>query len=285
MSKFFGICQRQKELDLEDDEEIDGAARRRSVQSITVGTVLLDVLSEATKPLQLRDLSKLAEMHPAKARRYLVSFLECGLVTQRPDTGCYDLGPMALKLGFAAMSRMDPIQETVDEAKRLSERLDRTVLVSVWSDAGPIIVSWSDASEIVACNLRVGSVLPLADSASGKLFLAHLPEKTTSSLLSKVLESRKRGPDGKKLTKTAVRTIASDVRQSGLATTSGDLLPGLNAIGAPVFNSDNRISAVIAEIHMSQDSHVVQGVAIEDAVLAAALKVSEKLGYRGKKVD
>lgn len=254
--------------------------RRRSVQSITVGSALLDALANSTGPLPLGILSKAAGMHPSKARRYLVSFLECGLVEQRPDTGCYDLGPMALRLGFAAMSRLDPIRESVAGAEQLARTLDRTTMVSVWSNLGPIIIAWYDASEFVACNLRVGSVLPLIGSASGKLFLTHLPEATTAPLMEKFTECA----TTRNQTASAIRAKVAEVveqahHQDRYATTAGDLLPGLNAIGAPVFNSNGSIVAVIAEIHRQDDPTEIDGVSVHSAVLEKADEVSARLGY------
>ncbi|MBO6836673.1 MAG: IclR family transcriptional regulator [Alphaproteobacteria bacterium] len=263
-----------------DSDDDDTAARRRSVQSITVGSALLDALADSTGPMPLRILSKAAGMHPSKARRYLVSFLECGLVEQKPDTGCYDLGPMALRLGFAAMSRLDPIRESVAGAEQLARALDRTVMVSVWSNLGPIVIAWYDASEIVACNLRVGSVLPLIESASGKLFLTHLPEATTAPVLKKSAEratARKRSISE---VRAQVSAAVDQVRQERYATTAGDLLPGLNAIGAPVFNSTGAIVAVIAEIHRHDDPAEVDGVSIHSSVLEKAAEVSVRLGHR-----
>ena len=83
---------------------------RAGIQSVEVGFALLDVLARAAGPLMLRDLAAAAEMSAAKAHRYLVSFQRLGLVMQDAGTTRYDLGPAALKLGLASLSRLDAVQ-------------------------------------------------------------------------------------------------------------------------------------------------------------------------------
>ena len=64
---------------------------RQGIQSIEVGSTLLEALARARGPLSLRDLSHEAEMSPSKAHRYLVSLLRSGLVLQDPTTNLYDV--------------------------------------------------------------------------------------------------------------------------------------------------------------------------------------------------
>ncbi|MEX0758844.1 MAG: IclR family transcriptional regulator [Tistlia sp.] len=263
--------------------EISENERRRSVQSIKVGSTLLDALADSSGPLHLRELSKRARMQPSKARRYLISFLECGLVEQHPATGRYDLGSMALRLGFAALSRMDPVRLSVEAASALSQELDRTLLVCVWSERGPIIISWFDSSEILACNLRVGSVLPLTLSASGKLFLTHLSPKTTKPLVDRAL--RQAQTERRLTAAQAKEELAQSIRETrrdGFATSKGSLLPGLGAIAVPILDSSGAIVAAVAEIHKAGASEEVGGRLVQQRLVETAGEVSARLGYKWK---
>ena len=80
---------------------------RAGIQSVEVGFGLLDVLGKSAGPLMLRDLAAAAGMSAAKAHRYLVSFQRLELVAQDAISTRYDLGPAALKLGLAALARID----------------------------------------------------------------------------------------------------------------------------------------------------------------------------------
>src|SRR3569832_902371 len=83
---------------------------RAGIQSVEVGFSLLEALSRADGPLMLRDLAAAAGMSAAKAHRYLVSFQRLQLVVQDDSSTRYDLGPSALKLGLASLSRLDAVR-------------------------------------------------------------------------------------------------------------------------------------------------------------------------------
>ena len=54
---------------------------------------------------------------------------------------------------------------------------------AVWTDQGPTLVRWDTGRHSLPILLRVGSVLPLLDSAVGCVFLAHLPASMTRQVL------------------------------------------------------------------------------------------------------
>ena len=65
-------------LNLADSSDSTDTAEEKSrsgIQSIEVGFRLLDVLTNEPRAMMLRDLAQRAGMSPAKAHRYLVSFL------------------------------------------------------------------------------------------------------------------------------------------------------------------------------------------------------------------
>jgi len=61
--------------------------QRQGIQSIEVGTRLLRALAAHGRAMMLRDVARHAGMPPAKAHRYLVSFMRMGLVEQDANTG------------------------------------------------------------------------------------------------------------------------------------------------------------------------------------------------------
>ncbi|MCW5730636.1 MAG: IclR family transcriptional regulator [Alphaproteobacteria bacterium] len=241
---------------------------------------MLNALAGSAKPIPLNELSRLAGMPPSKARRYLISFLDCGLAEQNSISGHYDLGPMALRLGLAALSRIDPVRASVEAAAALSRQIDRTLLVSVWSERGPVIIAWFDSTEILACNLRVGSVLPIANSASGNLFLTYLPRKTTRHLVDRwTRQVTAGGRMSRNEAREELERIVETVRRRGVGTTEESLLPGLSAIAAPVFDSNGSIIAAIAEIHKAQDATIDPRM-LGQLLVQTANEVSAKVGYQ-----
>ena len=86
----------------------------------------------------------------------------------------YDFGPLALRLGLAAIQRRDPIQATERALPDLVAETGFTALLAVWSNRGPTIVHWQRTGDLVT-SLNLGSVLPVARSSLGRMLLAFLP--------------------------------------------------------------------------------------------------------------
>ena len=100
-------------------------AQRKGIQSVEQGVKLLETLVVSRKPLPLRTLAQMSGMSPSMAHRYLTSFVRTELVHQDPDSGHYDLGTFALRLGMAALNRADLIQVADDEFRQLVARVKR----------------------------------------------------------------------------------------------------------------------------------------------------------------
>ena len=73
---------------------------QRGIQSVEVGGRLLLALAHEGRPLPLKELAQAADMAPAKAHPYLVSFGKLGLISQDEVSGRYGLGPLAMQLGL-----------------------------------------------------------------------------------------------------------------------------------------------------------------------------------------
>lgn len=252
----------------------------QGIQSMELGLRVLAVLAQARGPMALRDLSAAAGVSPSKAHRYLVSLRRCGYVQQDRISGHYDLGEMSLHLGLAAMNRLNVVRIATDAVIELNQRLDQTVLVSIWGERGPVVVGWYDSSEVVVCNLSVGSIFPLLRTATGRIFLAYLPRRTTTPFVAAELAGVvAKVPMSRIRTMTDVETLIQQVRRQRLAQTQDELVAGLTAVAAPVFDHQGRIVAAIAMISItgSLDFHN-PGSPVHE-LRAAADEVSRRLGF------
>ena len=199
--------------------------KRRGIQSVDTGIRLLEVLEKATGPLALKALSAKADMDPSGAHRYLASFVRCGLVVQGADSR-YDFGALALRLGLAAIQRLDPIQATERALPALVEETGFTALLAVWSNRGPTVVHWQRTGDLVT-SLNLGSVLPVARSSLGRMLLAFLPSGVTAEALA--LEIKR-----EKLDHEALERELERARKSRLAYADKTVIPGLYATASVV---------------------------------------------------
>lgn len=265
------------------EPEDDDAKLRTGIQSIEVGFQLLKALAAAPRAQMLRDLAAAAQMNPAKAHRYLVSFQRLGMVAQDPDSGRYDLGPFALQLGLAGLNRLDPVKKARPILSRLRDEIDQTVGIAVWGNHGPTIVHWEESSHPVSVSLRLGDVMPMLNSATGRLFGAYLPRRQSGPLIERELAERGADevPDLPRSMADYDR-VCAEVREHGAARIRGGVLPGINAISMPVFDASGHIAMALIVLGAQTVFDAEWGSAIERRVREIARQISMELGHLGE---
>lgn len=255
---------------------------RAGIQSVEVGFGLLQALGRAPGPLMLRDLAKAAGMSAAKAHRYLVSFQRLQLVVQDGATTRYDLGPAALQLGLASLERLDAVKLARERVARLMEEIGHTLALAVWGNHGPTIVHWEESPHAVTVNLRLGDVMPLLSSATGRCFAAYAPkEAITPMLKEEMARAQKQGRRDVPATMAEVRALLDEVRKRGMARVVDTLLPGIVGFCAPVFDSDGHMALGIVTLGPGGSFDAEWGGTVEAPLRRAALQLSQDLGYKG----
>lgn len=248
---------------------------QQGIQSIEVGNELLVVLANASQPLTLKDLAMRAKMSAPKAHRYLVSYARLGLVAQEADSGRYGLGEFALRLGLAALGRLDPVAAAAGVMRELAAEIDQTVAVAIWANHGATFVRWAGVDSPVSATLRVGSVMPLSRSATGLMFLAFQPERRWAALLKAELASNTRQRFNPQ-TQAQLEPVLERIRRQGYSRTN-EFIPGITGIAVPVFGFDDELALGLVTLGYSVGFEAREGK-IRPALLRCASRLSERLG-------
>lgn len=253
---------------------------RAGIQSVEVGFALVDALARADGPLMLRDLAAAAGMSAAKAHRYLVSFQRLGLVSQDAASARYDLGPAALRMGLAAITRLDAVKLARERLPALMQQIGHTLALAVWGNHGPTIVHWEESPQAVTVNLRLGDVMPLLSSATGRCFAAHVSREAIAPLLrAELAQARKLGRTDLPRNQAELGELLKDVRAHGMARVVDSLLPGVAGFCAPVFDFDGHL--VLGMVVMGSVAHfdTAWNGTVATALGQAARALSHELGY------
>ncbi len=250
---------------------------RLGIQSVEVAGRILAAMAKAAQPLQLKDLARRCEMPAAKVHRYLVSLARAALVAQDSEDGRYGIGPAAIALGLAGLHSLDVARIASGFLTRLRDESGETAVLAVWSDAGPVVIRIEESSRPVFMNVRVGSTLPILRSAVGRVFAAYLPQQEIEPLLP-----NSRGSNGKAAATAhhiLSKPAAEEIRRSGLAVVQGDLVPGVAAVAAPIFDHRGRIIASIALL--GGPEHLPANTTSRPATLlrSIAAAISQRLGF------
>ena len=267
---------------------------QRGIQSIEVGGQVLLALVHHGRPMALKDLARAAAMAPAKAHPYLVSYARIGLIEQDPLTGLYFLGPLALQLGLISLQQANPVQVATPVIAELAQRIGHTVALAVWGTRGATIVRLEESPAAVHVNMRHGTVFSLANTASGRLFAAFQTPAVARAQLEGERERHKAQPDpvlpgmppapplpGWK----AFDAQLAEVRVQGLSRSVGEVVPGVNAMAAPVFDHTGALVLAITAIGPAGVFDTAWDGAIARALRDRAQSVSARLGSPARAGD
>jgi DNA-binding IclR family transcriptional regulator len=262
------------------NEPIAQEKARAGIQSIEVGFRLLDVLTREPQAMMLRDLAKRAGMSPAKAHRYLVSFLRLGVVAQDPLTGRYELGGFALQMGLARLARVDGVKLARMALAQLREHLDTTLGIAVWGNQGPTVVHWIESSHPAKASLKLGDVMPLLGSATGLLFAAYLPRSKTQPMIDRELADARRAPPGQRpRSDQDVERMLAEVRRHGAARVEGLQLPMIDAFCMPVFDAAGELALGLIALGQEGVFDSAWEGEVARALRTCAQALSYELGY------
>lgn len=263
---------------------------QRGIQSIEVGGQVLTALAHHGRPMALKDLARAAGMAPAKAHPYLVSYARIGLIEQDLQTGLYFLGPLALQLGLISLQQANPVQVATALIADLAQRIGHTVALAVWGTRGATIVRLAESPAAVHVNMRHGTVFSLANTASGRLFAAFQAPAEARTHLERERRRQKAQPDPVVAgmppapalpTWKAFDAQLAEVRAHGLSRSVGEVVPGVNAMAAPVFDHTGGMVLAITAIGPAGVFDTGWGGAIASALTQGAARVSERLGAPG----
>lgn len=252
---------------------------RRGIQSFEIGTKLLVQLAKHVNPMALKDLAKAAGMTTGKAHPYLVSFLKVGFVTQ-DASGSYELGPLALQLGLARLQRLDAVKETSAEVEKLAALTQQSVAVVVWGNLGPTVVRMEEPIQPMHVNLRTGTVMSLANTATGRLFAAYMPPKVVEKMMAEdIARQSGRSSGSALLTAEQVEESIMETRRHGMSRTLGQPIPGIDAFCAPVFDAAGHLVLGITVMGPASTFDSEWNGSIAKPLRQCALEVSRRLGY------
>ena len=244
---------------------------RQGVQSVEVTLRVLLAVAEGPGPRPLKDISAMAGLAPSSAHRHLTTLVRTGMVEQDASTGRYELGAGTMDLGLKALARREPVRLGAEIIGDLRDQVQHSVFLAVWASHGPTIVRWEDGPQPVTVNVRVGSVLPLMRSATGRVFLTWLPPSITETILT---SERAKDED--------VETLRSRTRRHGVGSVEGDLLPGVASLSAPVFDHRGHLVAAISTLGTAavfdSASDGPTGIRLRDA----AQSLSKRLCFSGE---
>ncbi|MGH3729106.1 MAG: IclR family transcriptional regulator [Micromonosporaceae bacterium] len=241
------------------------------IQVIARCAQILRLFSTTQRTLRIADVASELDLQRTTVHRYLTSMANADLLERDAD-GCYRLGPLQVQLGTVALRGLRVLEIADPYVQRLANDANETAVLAVWGGLGPVVarVHESDA-RTVNIVVRVGSPLPL-EAAQSQVFLAFLKDPGNAQRLLSQLPDGRRGE---------IQANLELVRRDGCLVSS-EVVQGIRAIAAPVFDGHGDICATVALVGTVSGIPDAPDSGMALALLHTAARLSHELGYSGR---
>lgn len=194
----------------------------RPLSSVLKTFALLDLLGRADRPSRLADLARASGGSRATVYQKLVTLQQAGWVEQ-DGQGAYRLTLHAARMGEAALRQADLGERSLAILQSLVEEVRETASLAALNGVQAELVQRVEAEAVLKVERRIGTLLSLDQSASGRVLTAFATPEVRSALQAKGAVF-------------APESALRDVRRRGHAVSTGRDVPGVQSVAVPVFD-------------------------------------------------
>lgn len=197
--------------------------------------VLQLIAAHAPDGMRLIDMARQMGLERPTAHRLLKALTAEGMVEQDALTRRYNLGPMLFELGILATHRFNLKEVSQPVVAQLADETGDTTFLFLRSGYDAVCILRIQGSyPIQTPSVPLGSRQPLGVSAGGLALLAALADSEIAVVLKAV--AARLGAYGD-LDSDQVLELCAMTKRSGHAVAGNYAVPGVRAIGLPVFNA------------------------------------------------
>jgi IclR family transcriptional regulator, KDG regulon repressor len=206
----------------------------------------LDVLlcfSKQTPELSMTQISEEVQMHKSTVHRLLLTLEKKRFVQRDPLTSLYRPGIRLLQLAYLTLEKNDLRQVAAPFMHRLLDQHLETVDLSIFDGVDVVFLDVLESQQRIRLAAATGQRLPAFCTASGKAFLAFMPDDVVKRILEHGMA--KYTP----FTPTSVKAVLDDLhdtRERGFAISEQEYEDGINAVCAPILDSSGKPIAALA---------------------------------------
>jgi DNA-binding IclR family transcriptional regulator len=259
--------------------EPPGPAAAYTVKSLVKALNILETLAEEEPPYTLTQLSRRLHLHVSTVHRLLVNLVRHGFVEEDRVSGGYHLSYRVLRMGLRVLDRLDFRQVAQPLLRELNLRTKEAVHLAILEEARAVVIDKFDSPQAVGLDARLGRIMPLHCTGTGKTLLAYQGEE----LLNHVAQS----PGLTRMTThtlTALPQLRKElerIREQGYATDHEEAVEGLRCVAGPVFNHTGQVIAAFSVAGPATRFTPARVAEIAQCVRESSQQISYRLGYRG----
>lgn len=256
----------------------DPSTERYVIPNLRNACRILKLLGRSTDGYKVADIARELKI-PVTTTLRIMSTLSLEGLARKVDTR-YELGPVLIQLGNAALSGTEIRELAQPVLLKLTQATDETAHLAIPCDDRSLIVAVQDSPHPLRAASRPGFLAELHCSSTGKTFLSFLYRERLAQLYPAGVKLTKRTPHTR-ATLAEIRREVEATRKRGYSLDDEEFNPGVRCVAAPVYASDGKVTAAIgitaATVRFTKER--IPEMAAH--VMNAARELSEHLGYHG----
>jgi len=208
------------------------------------GLLILEKVSTSSRALTVADLLEEVDIPKPTVHRITAQLEEAGYLQYEPNNKRLTIGPKLKDIGFDVLTNRVSGAPRHAILKALSEEIEETCNCAMLDGDHTIYFDRVESDGLYRIDLKIGSHLPLHCTASGKLFLAHMPANQRKKLISAA--PLKQYTERSITDPVQLEAELKLIKRDGIGIDDEEFVPGMVALAVPVFNAKNEICFTVA---------------------------------------
>lgn len=229
---------------------------QRASEAVPAGSAILravrilEAIAGQDAPPPLSEICREVDLPKPTVYRILTTLEHAGLIGREPGTKRYTCAERLSSLAGDTLLRSPNRAARRGVLEELVEQVGETCNLSIPNNNSVLLLDRVEVGWPLRVALSSGSTLPLYASASGKLFLSHLPKRSRDRFLRVtplIPHTRNTLTDPARLSREF-----EQIRSDGYATENEEYLAGVSCLAVPVRDIDGRVVAALS-VHAPAD--------------------------------
>lgn len=216
-----------------------------SVRAVERALDILLCFTADDPDLSLTQIAERVGIHKSTAHRLLATLESKRFVNRHPSNGMYHLGLRFVEMASLVLRDIDIQRWARPYLQHLAAECGETVDLSVLDGTHVVYLDVVESPQRVRIAAGVGQRLPVACTASGKAFLAYMPEGCVQAILQEGLQKY---TEQTLLTREELLEDLRQTRQRGFAMSEQEFEKDINAVAAPVLGASQSPVAAVAVV-------------------------------------
>jgi DNA-binding IclR family transcriptional regulator len=250
----------------------------RPVGVLTKALAVLRALEAGPGDVSLKEIARRAGLDKATCHRILGTLVADDIAEVGAVPGTYRLGIRLLELGKTVQRRINLRERAAPVLAQLGFETEESILLAILRNDRALYIEVLQGAFVDVSGVRVGDTLPLHVGAAPRALLAALPDEHIHAVLRQPLPSF---TEHTPATPDAVWRIVHETRARGYALSDQDIIAGVTAVGAPIYDHTGGVAGSISIAGSVDRLTPERKPALIAKVVAGAEKISRLMGYRG----